>query len=202
VLLEVTAPFVPALYALRMRIDEAFRDLKSTRLGLSLEHCLDDDSSLVPSTRYLLRLAAAAQWRGLVTGIRWGLPPSMQIAIDDAIRRKDWGAKVKVGWDPTHPRATDRHHPGPRAGGWAAEVEGDTRQRKSTPRRGYLIEGACNCAIELRAASFLSDFADGAIISIPLGLRRCKGSNQLGTGGRSMVAPHPRDAYYAISKIG
>jgi hypothetical protein len=51
---------------------------------------------LVPSTRYLLRLAAAAQWRGLVTGIRWGLPPSMQIAIDDAIRRKDWGAKIKV----------------------------------------------------------------------------------------------------------
>ena len=30
----------------------------------------------------------------------------MQIAIDDAIRRKDWGAKVKVGWDPTHAQPT------------------------------------------------------------------------------------------------
>ncbi|MGH8586267.1 MAG: hypothetical protein ACREWE_08830 [Gammaproteobacteria bacterium] len=62
---------------------------------------MDDDSPLVRSTRYLLRLTAAAE-RGLVTGIRLGLPPSMQIAIDDAIRRKDWGAKVKVGWDPIH----------------------------------------------------------------------------------------------------
>ena len=79
-----------------------FKSRNASSIHLSLEHCLDDDSPLVPSTRYLLRLAAAAQWRGLVTGIRWGLPPSMQIAIDDAIRRKDWGAKNQGGGDPTH----------------------------------------------------------------------------------------------------
>jgi hypothetical protein len=56
---------------------------------------------LVPSTRYLLRLAAAAQWRGLVTGIRWGLPPSMQIAIDDAIRRLGCQGP-RSGGTPTH----------------------------------------------------------------------------------------------------
>ena len=88
---------------------------------------------LVPSTRYLLRLAAAAQWRGLVTGIRWGLPPSMQIAIDDAIRLKDWGAKVKVGGIPTHVQPIGITPA--RAQVRPAEVEGDTRQRKSTPRR-------------------------------------------------------------------
>lgn len=67
---------------------------------------LDDDAPLAPSTSYLLRLAAAAQRQGLITGIRWGLKPAMQGAVDNAIRTQEWDAKVKVGWDPTHVQPT------------------------------------------------------------------------------------------------
>lgn len=63
---------------------------------------LDDDAPLTPSTRYLLRLAAAARKQGLATGIQWGLPPAMQSEVNHAIRTQEWGANVKVGWDPTH----------------------------------------------------------------------------------------------------
>ncbi len=63
---------------------------------------LDDDSPLASRTSYLLRLAAAAQTRGLVTGIRWGLPAKLSAAIDAALAAQDWEAPVKVGWDPTH----------------------------------------------------------------------------------------------------
>jgi hypothetical protein len=63
---------------------------------------LDDDSPLTPSQSYLLRVAAAAQARGLTTGIRWGLPKALAAAIDAAIAAGMWQAPVKVGWDPTH----------------------------------------------------------------------------------------------------
>lgn len=63
---------------------------------------LDDDSPLASRPAYLLRLAAAAQAQGLVTGIRWKLPPRLANEIDEAIAAGDWDARVKIGWDPTH----------------------------------------------------------------------------------------------------
>ncbi len=66
---------------------------------------LDDDHPEEPPTRYLLMLAASARAHGMETGILWGLSPREQWAVNDAISRKDWGARVKVGWDPTHVQA-------------------------------------------------------------------------------------------------
>lgn len=68
---------------------------------------LDNDAPITASSAYLLQLAAAAEQAGLHTGIRWGLPNEMAKAIDAAIARKDWHAKVKIGWDPTHVETTD-----------------------------------------------------------------------------------------------
>ena len=67
---------------------------------------LDDDAPTLPSSAYLLQLAAAAEKHGLRSGIRWGLPPALALAIDTAIRSEDWQASVKVGWDPTHIETT------------------------------------------------------------------------------------------------
>lgn len=63
---------------------------------------LDDSKPLNPSPAYLLQLAAAAGGRRLVTGVRWGLPPALAAAIDDAIKAKEWTRAMKIGWDPTH----------------------------------------------------------------------------------------------------
>lgn len=63
---------------------------------------LDDDNPVSSSTAYLLNLAHASEKNGLTTGIRWGLPPKLKSAIDDAIVIQNWTAPVKVGWDPTH----------------------------------------------------------------------------------------------------
>jgi hypothetical protein len=67
---------------------------------------LDDNAPLNPGRSYLLRLAAAAEHRGLVTGIRWGVPKALVAGIDAAIAKKDWKADVKIGWDPTHVEPT------------------------------------------------------------------------------------------------
>ncbi|MBN2054823.1 hypothetical protein JW905_07870 [bacterium] len=63
---------------------------------------LDDNAPLKPGRDYLLRLAAAAEEAGLVTGIRWGLPKRCAAAIDEATATHNWRARVKIGWDPTH----------------------------------------------------------------------------------------------------
>ena len=63
---------------------------------------LDDDHPAAEGRLYLLHLAAAAEKRGLSTGIRWGLPQKLRDAIDAAIGASNWNAPVKVGWDPTH----------------------------------------------------------------------------------------------------
>jgi hypothetical protein len=69
---------------------------------------LDDDHPAKEGKEYLLRLAAAAEKQGLVTGIRWGVPTKkLKAAIDAAIASKDWKAAVKIGWDPTHCQPTD-----------------------------------------------------------------------------------------------
>jgi|SRR5437867_849337 hypothetical protein len=67
---------------------------------------LDDDHAAHEGSEYLLHLAAAAESQGLVTGIRWGLPPNLSNAIDAAIANQNWKAPVKVGWDPTHAQPT------------------------------------------------------------------------------------------------
>ncbi len=63
---------------------------------------LVDDHPARQTREHFLRLAAAAERHGLTTGIRWGLPPVLRKAIDDAIAAKAWGAPVKIGWDPAH----------------------------------------------------------------------------------------------------
>jgi len=68
---------------------------------------LGDDSPLSPSKSYLLQLAAASEKAGLITDIRWSVPSKLAKAIDRAIAANDWGANVKVGWDPTHVHPTD-----------------------------------------------------------------------------------------------
>lgn len=67
---------------------------------------LDDNHPLKSGTEYLLRLAAAAESQGLVTGIRWKLSPKHRDAIDRAIADQNWQATVEVGWDPTHVQPT------------------------------------------------------------------------------------------------
>jgi hypothetical protein len=67
---------------------------------------LDDNAPLVPGKPYILKLAAAAEAEGLVTGLRWGLPAILRTAIDEAIAAKDWKAPVKIGWDPLHVEPT------------------------------------------------------------------------------------------------
>ena len=63
---------------------------------------LDDNSPLIPSTAYVLRVTAAAERHGLTTGARWGLPSKMAKAIDIAIAQQNWTDVLKVGWDPLH----------------------------------------------------------------------------------------------------
>jgi hypothetical protein len=67
---------------------------------------LDDDHPANEGKEYLLRLAAAAEKQGLITGIRWGVPPSLAEAVDAAIANENWNAPVKIGWDPTHCQPT------------------------------------------------------------------------------------------------
>jgi hypothetical protein len=68
---------------------------------------LDDDHPAQEGPEYLLHLAAAAETQGLVTGIRWGLPPNLSNAVDAALADKNWQAPVKVGWDPSHVQPTN-----------------------------------------------------------------------------------------------
>ena len=73
--------------------------------GLAVD-LLDDNSPLNPRKPYILKLAAAAEAEGLVTGVRWGLPQAFCVAIDAAIAGQNWDAPVKVGWDPLHVEPT------------------------------------------------------------------------------------------------
>lgn len=66
----------------------------------------DDDRPTNTKTDFMLRLAAAAEKQGLITGIRWDLSESRAKLIDDAIAAKNWKAPVWVGWDPLHVEVT------------------------------------------------------------------------------------------------
>jgi hypothetical protein len=68
---------------------------------------LDDDFPLNSRLDYLLHLAASASAVTCQTGIRWGLPAALCAAIDSALAARDWSAKLKIGWDPTHVEPTD-----------------------------------------------------------------------------------------------
>lgn len=63
---------------------------------------LDDNFPLKIGTPYILKVTAIAERYGLTTGVRWGLPPKLAKAIDQAIETQNWKANVKVGWDPVH----------------------------------------------------------------------------------------------------
>jgi hypothetical protein len=109
----------------RPRIQDAWRSIESQQAAFAAGHSklkfgfhnvtgasgrpealavdlLDDDAPLNPGKPYLLRLAAAAEQAGLVSGIRWGLTPRLARAVDNAIALREWQAPVKIGWDPTH----------------------------------------------------------------------------------------------------
>jgi hypothetical protein len=68
---------------------------------------LDDDFPLNSRSDYLLRLAAIALEHTCQTGILWGLPPALREAVRSAIDRREWNARLKIGWDPTHIEPTD-----------------------------------------------------------------------------------------------
>jgi hypothetical protein len=68
---------------------------------------LDDNNPLNLPVSYLLKLAFVSEKNGLITGIRWGLPSSLRKTIDNTIAAKDFNAKVKIGWDPSHIQPTD-----------------------------------------------------------------------------------------------
>lgn len=63
---------------------------------------LDDDAPLASRSTYLLHLADCAAKVGCRTGILWGLPAAMKARVSKAIAGGEWGASVKIGWDPTH----------------------------------------------------------------------------------------------------
>ena len=67
---------------------------------------LDDSKPLNPSREYLIRLAAAADARGLRTGIFFGLPVVLRAGLQQAITNLDFNPSVKIGFDPTHVEVT------------------------------------------------------------------------------------------------
>lgn len=62
----------------------------------------DDDRLEQVKVDFMLHLAAAAEANGLITGIRWELADEDSVLIDIALKNKNWGAKVRVGFDPLH----------------------------------------------------------------------------------------------------
>jgi hypothetical protein len=98
-----------AYYSGHSRLKFGFHNLTAadgTPEALAVD-LLDDDSPLNPGKSYFLRLAAAAEEAGLMTGIRWGVPRKLIASIDQAIAAKNWNANIKVGWDPMHVQPTD-----------------------------------------------------------------------------------------------
>lgn len=64
---------------------------------------LDDNSPLASRLNYLVALAAvAARVGGIQTGILWGLPAHLRIAVNKAVATSVYDPRLKLGWDPTH----------------------------------------------------------------------------------------------------
>lgn len=66
----------------------------------------DDDRLEQVKVDFMLHLAAAAEAQGLTTGIRWDLSAADSAAIDLAVKNKNWGAPLRVGFDPLHVEPT------------------------------------------------------------------------------------------------
>lgn len=62
---------------------------------------LDDDQPLTPTRGYLLALTRAAHAQQLETGLAWGLPPNIRVALEQALAG---GSPYdgRIGWDPEH----------------------------------------------------------------------------------------------------
>ena len=67
---------------------------------------LDDDNPLNLSINYLLKLAVLSEENGLITGIRWGVPKTLQESINAAIANRKFDTQLKIGWDPSHVQPT------------------------------------------------------------------------------------------------
>src|SRR6185436_11365001 len=66
---------------------------------------LDDDHPLNPPRAYLFALARESRAVGLNTGIDWGLPTAIKVALAKAlIHDVTWDGKI--GWDACHVEAT------------------------------------------------------------------------------------------------
>ncbi len=84
---------------------------------------LDDDAPHVPSSRFLLMLAAAARWNGCQTGILLDLPEDAQGEVVVTLDRSAFDTPVRVGRLPTYvaplgitvPEARHGKRPGPTA---------------------------------------------------------------------------------------
>lgn len=66
---------------------------------------LDDNAPLNPSRAYLLALAREARGAGLTTGLDWGLPTAIKVALTKALV-DDVAWDGKIGWDPCHVETT------------------------------------------------------------------------------------------------
>jgi hypothetical protein len=66
---------------------------------------LDDDHPLNPSRAYLFALARESRAVGLTTGIDWGLPTAIKVALARALVH-DVAWDGKIGWDACHVEST------------------------------------------------------------------------------------------------
>jgi hypothetical protein len=66
----------------------------------------DDNNMSSLKVPFVLHLLAAAENNDLTTGVYWDLSPTRVAAIHDAIAKKNWAAKVHVGYDPLHVEVT------------------------------------------------------------------------------------------------
>lgn len=96
---------------------------------------LDDDFPLNSRSEYLLRLAGVAVRHVCQTGVKWGLPSHLRQAIDDAINSRDWNARLKIGWDPTHVEPTDVTVGDAENGQRPREVSVPTRMRSKAGKK-------------------------------------------------------------------
>ena len=142
----------------RPRIQDAWRSPESQLLAFSSGHSLlrfgfhnvtgpggekqslavdllDDDFPLNSRGDYLLRLAAIALEHTCRTGILWGLPPALREAVRSAIDRREWNARLKLGWDPTHIEPTDVTLEDARNGARAVAVSKSPGKKKKRAAR-------------------------------------------------------------------
>jgi hypothetical protein len=105
----------------------------------------DDDRLEQVKVDFMLHLAAAAEARGLITGIRWDLKDEDSVLIDIALQNKNWGAKIRVGWDPLHveplgitiQEAKDGKRP---SFSDQPPVESEPPEGQSQPKRHYRVQ--------------------------------------------------------------